>query len=254
MTENENFVKKRIGSILTAVGDLEKKDDIPSWDVAKVIWDDFLEIHEYALKNLSNKRIPVVTYSEDAKHYRSDEMLQIVKTTCTKILDGVEENDSYQETHGIKPIIKIENLFSKFHLVAKQLKQRHANRKTLEISDEYDVQDLLHALLKIDFDDVRTEEWTPSYAGSSSRMDFLLKQEKIVVETKKTRDGLGAKEVGEQLIVDITKYQKHSDCETLLCFVYDSEERIQNPDGIERDLSQEVDGFEVKVFIRPKGL
>jgi REase_DpnII-MboI len=52
------------------------------------------------------------------------------------------------------------------------------------MKDEYDVQDSLHALLKLHFDDVRREEWTPSYAGSQSRMDFLLKREKIVVETK----------------------------------------------------------------------
>ena len=56
-----------------------------------------------------------------------------------------------------------------------------------EIKDEYDVQDLLNALLRLNFDDVRPEEYTPSYAGSSTRVDFLLKKEKIVIEVKKTR-------------------------------------------------------------------
>ncbi len=59
-----------------------------------------------------------------------------------------------------------------FHLVANQLKTRHSNRESLVISDEYDVQDLLHALLHIYFDDIRPEEWTPNYAGGSSRVDF----------------------------------------------------------------------------------
>lgn len=45
----------------------------------------------------------------------------------------------------------------------------------LFLEDEYDVQDLPHALLLLYFDDVRAEEWTPSYAGKSARMDFLLK-------------------------------------------------------------------------------
>jgi hypothetical protein len=35
------------------------------------------------------------------------------------------------------------------------------------LKDEYDVQDLLYALLRIFFDDVRPEEWTPSFAGKS---------------------------------------------------------------------------------------
>lgn len=71
------------------------------------------------------------------------------------------------------------NLFEKFHSVARQLRKRYNERPTLDVDDEYDVQDLLHALLRLYFDDIRTEEWTPSSAGGSSRMDFLLKKEKI---------------------------------------------------------------------------
>ena len=82
------------------------------------------------------------------------------------------------------------NICFRFHRIALQLKHRHANRKTIEIADEYDVQDLLHAVLCIDFDDIRPEEWTPSYAGKSARVDFLLKEQKIVIEVKKTRDSL----------------------------------------------------------------
>lgn len=66
----------------------------------------------------------------------------------------------------------------RFHSVSRQLRQRHSARPTLDISDEYDVQDFLHALLRLFFDDVRAEEWTPSYAGQSARMDFLLKNER----------------------------------------------------------------------------
>lgn len=46
------------------------------------------------------------------------------------------------------------------------------------MNDEYDVQDIIHALLKIEFDDIRPEEWGTSYAGSNSRMDFYLKMSK----------------------------------------------------------------------------
>jgi len=38
-----------------------------------------------------------------------------------------------------------------------------------------DVQDFLHAILKLYFDDIRTEEWHHSFAASYSRTDFLLK-------------------------------------------------------------------------------
>src|SRR5205807_5749974 len=55
------------------------------------------------------------------------------------------------------PLDVLEQLANRFHLVAQQLRRRHGGRTTLEISDEYDVQDLLHALLLLEFDDVRTE-------------------------------------------------------------------------------------------------
>jgi hypothetical protein len=130
----------------------------------------------------------------------------------------------------------LENLFNRFHKVARQLRTRHDSRATLNISDEYDVQDLLHALLLISFDDVRPEEWTPSYAGSASRMDFLLKNEKTVIEVKKTRKSMTQKSLGEELIIDIEKYQTHPDCEKLYCFVYDPEGLLGNPTGIKNDL------------------
>lgn len=92
-------------------------------------------------------------------------------------------------------ISMLQHISTRFHIIVRQLRQRHSDRPTLNIDDEYDVQDLFRALLNLFFDDVRSEEWTPSYAGSSARVDFLLKQEKTVVEIKKTRNRLGTKEL-----------------------------------------------------------
>ncbi|MBI1743284.1 hypothetical protein HYR54_09515 [Candidatus Acetothermia bacterium] len=143
-------------------------------------------------------------------------------------------------------------LFDRFHVVARQLRARHASRPTLNISDEYDVQDLLHALLRLYFDDVRTEEWTPSYAGSASRMDFILNEYGVVIEVKKTRYGMSAKDIGDQLLVDIMRYKTHLNAKQLFCFVYDPEGLLPNPTGIERDLSRISDELDVRCFIRPK--
>jgi len=151
------------------------------------------------------------------------------------------------------PMSLIEKLCTRFHLVAKQLRNRYGNRQTLEVSDEHDVQDLFHSLLKIFFDDIRPEEYTPSYGGKSSRMDFLLKEHQIVIETKMTRKGLGVKEIASQLNDDINRYSEHPDCKTLICFVYDPEGLILNPVGLEKDLSKKQKGLNVKILIRPRG-
>ena len=147
---------------------------------------------------------------------------------------------------------RIELICQRFHRVVRQFQQRHNDRPTFDIEDEYDVQDMLHALLSLHFEDIRPEEWTPSYAGASSRVDFLLKQEKIVVEVKKTRNGLKAREVCEQLIIDIARYQTHQDCKLLLCFVYDPDGKIANPVGLEKDLESIASRIRVRVIVTPK--
>lgn len=171
---------------------------------------------------------------------------------CTKLIAILkafnEINPKIAEVDYEKILSKI---FEKFHICARQLKRRHAGRPTLEIKDEYDVQDLLNAILRLHFEDVRPEEWTPSYAGGNNRMDFLLKNEEISIEVKMTRDGLKDKELGDQLIIDIAKYKTHPKCKFLYCFVFDPEGYIRNPRGLEHDLTKEHDGLSVKVYIRP---
>lgn len=141
-------------------------------------------------------------------------------------------------------------IFNNFHKVVKSLRNRYNNRNTLDVDDEYDVQDLLFAILQIFFKDIRKEEWTPSYAGNSARVDFLLKEEKVVIEVKKTRKTMKDKDLGEQLIIDIAKYKSHPDCKKLICFIYDPEGRIVNPEGIVKDLENENKNF-VKIYINP---
>ncbi|MCK2512348.1 malate dehydrogenase [Escherichia coli] len=135
------------------------------------------------------------------------------------------------------------NILNKFPAFCRQLKKRYNDRTPLEINDEYDVQDLVHALLLLHFDDIRPEEGSPSFAGSSSRQDFLLKKEKIVIEVKKTRRFLGANKIGEELLIDMARYRAHPDCETLVCFLYDPEGWVTNPKGVIDDLEgKDADG------------
>lgn len=188
--------------------------------------------------------------------YRGVENVRgVVNAVLTRVRRSSASLKSAQTNTGsLTAPERIEALFrigERFHLVAKQLRIRRESRPTLDVNDEYDVQDLFHALLRIPFDDVRPEEWTPSYAGRASRMDFLLPEIEAVVEIKKSRPGLGARELGEELIVDISKYKKHPSCRTLFCFVYDPDGRINNPRGIENDLNAKQEELTVRVLIAP---
>ncbi len=192
--------------------------------------------------------------SEYSEAYRDGlEQAEAFLESCIRELEDYWPQDTEKKEEPLDPQDLLIKLCSRFHLVVRQLHDRHDNRETICIEDEYDVQDLLHGLLRIFFDDIRPEEWTPSYAGKSSRMDFLLKDYKTVVETKMTRKGLGAKEIGTQLIDDIARYRKHPECNTLFCFVYDPGGFVANPAGLENDLSMEQNGIKIKVIIRPSG-
>ena len=204
------------------------------------------DIHGCLFPILGPPRRTPVDYHQE--HLRRLDTLSIKLQgfeSAIELLDDESNNDS----DAIKILTQI---LSRFHKFVRQLRDRHDKRVPIEIKDEYDVQDLLHAILRLHFDDVRPEENMPSYAGSSSRVDFALRKEKILVEVKKTRANLKDKELGEQLILDKAHYKVSSDYKTLVCFIYDPEELIKNPSGLERDLSEADSDLTVLVVISPQ--
>ena len=172
-----------------------------------------------------------------------DGILQLVESGAIGLHDSNPDD-------GEAALRQIKLICRRFHKVAKALKNRHSDREAILIQDEYDVQYLFAALLRLYFDDVRTEEFTPSYAGRNSRTDFLLPNEGIVIEIKKTRANLKDDGIGEQLIVDLERYRSHPKCKFIVCFVYDPTEILANPRGIEADLNKTHEN-EALVIIAP---
>lgn len=106
------------------------------------------------------------------------------------------------------------------------------------IRDEADLQIVVEAFLRTLFDDVRAEDYVPSHAGANSRVDFVLPEVGVVVETKMTRESLTARKLGEELLIDAGRYPSHPNCEAIIAFVYDPARRVVNPLGVERDLTK----------------
>jgi REase_DpnII-MboI len=146
----------------------------------------------------------------------------------------------------------VKHLCNRFHAVARQLRLRKEYRATLDVEDEFDVQDLIHAMLRLQFDDVEMDEWTPDYAEGAPRKTFLLNHGRLAIVVKKTRPGLNTKELADQVKTDAARYSVRNRCATLLCFIYDPEGRIGNPRGLEADLTSVSDQFTVDVLVTPK--
>jgi hypothetical protein len=133
------------------------------------------------------------------------------------------------------------------------LTYRRKGLPTLAFDNEYDVQDLLHVLLRPWVKDIRPEEYTPSYAGKSTRMDFLLPDHATVIELKFVRDVTHGKNIGQELQIDIGHYRRHPGCKRLWCVIYDPNHFLVNSDGLAKDLegphSQAEQTVDVKLLI-----
>jgi hypothetical protein len=116
------------------------------------------------------------------------------------------------------------------------LTHRRKGLPTLAFDSEYDVQDLLHVLLRPWVKDIRPEEYTPSYAGRSTRMDFLLPDHATVVELKFVRDVTHGKNIGQELQIDIGHYRQHPKCKRLWCVIFDPKHLLVNS-GLAKDLA-----------------
>ncbi len=153
------------------------------------------------------------------------------------ILKSLDELECLDE-RDLQKVNVLEQILYSFSSFVRQLNRRYNNRQGIIISDEYDVQDLLHAQLVTFFEDVRAEDPVPICAGRSSRLDFLISDLKTAVEVKMTRNGLEDKAIGDQILQDLGRYPKHGDIERLVFFIFDPDKRIQNPKGLKEDIEK----------------
>ena len=120
------------------------------------------------------------TYGENSPPFRQFKRFDITQmegypkytfdTQHPILIGALKACQSIEPKKKLIPITKeiiLDNVFDRFHSIAIQLRSRHSGRQTLDVQDEYDVQDLLHSILKLNFSDIRKEDWTPSYAGGS---------------------------------------------------------------------------------------
>lgn len=121
------------------------------------------------LNNDAKKDYAKTDYYEDLFLVWTEKLKQYIEP----FIPEKERQDTAQ-----RALATIEEICSGFASVAKVLGSRRRNRTPFEVKDEYDVQDILEALLRVHFDDVRPEEPNPTISGQSSRVDFFLKRER----------------------------------------------------------------------------
>jgi hypothetical protein len=152
-------------------------------------------------------------------------------------------------TEPTEPALLAQRICRRFRSFTAALQEHPRNRDVIAVTDEYDVQYLVRAVLAIFFEDVRPEERTPSRGGGGAAMDFFLADERMAFETKMMRASLSVKGVADELILDIARYAARPDVDELVALVYDPDKRILNSAGFERDLSGRREGLNVLVVV-----
>lgn len=123
------------------------------------------------------------------------------------------------------------------------------NRTGLKVADEYDVQRILHAICATIFEEVEDEDPTPKMAAGSSRLDFLLRRERVAVETKMLGDNLTLPKLRDDLSKDIVYFRAHQNAGSLFIFAYDPGRKILSPAGFEAAFHSDSDDFPVRIVV-----
>lgn len=170
---------------------------------------------------------------------------------CGRRRDRHEELPEIALRDNLGLVMRILNNFS---VAARLLAARQRSRPPFIIVNEYDLQDLLFALLRSVFDDARREEWTPQRAGSAKRIDLVPRKIGVVLETKYVRDQRHARQVADDLRIDFECYHAHQHCKHLIALVWDPNRHIADASQFSTDRSgfrQKGDtSFEVTVLVR----
>ena len=134
-------------------------------------------------------------------------------------------------------LVRVQQAIRMFDTSAKILAKRRKGKSPLLIEDEYDVQDILHCILKPQFPDISPEKHSPSIANGEKRIDLVIPSARIVIEIKIIFEKTKTSRIVDQLKVDIESYHSHPDCSTLVGFIYNPKNATVDPEKIVRDLS-----------------
>jgi len=143
-------------------------------------------------------------------------------------------------------------LAKRFHESVLSLKGHPHNGTVFTVSNEWDCQYLFKAILAAYISDVRDEEWNPSFAGSSARCEFYLKNLRAMVELKYVRKATDAKKIKTELATDFLDYGSNPQVDHVICLIYDPSNALKNPAAVQSDLSGPKTGLlRVDVLISP---
>ncbi|MDR1954133.1 MAG: hypothetical protein LBQ21_06650 [Clostridiales Family XIII bacterium] len=143
-------------------------------------------------------------------------------------------------------VILLRSLLERFHLA---VSRPHLYRGDAEdgVCDE---QKLLHTLLQLCFDDIRTVTRPPLHDDGIPAY-FLLTADRFTVEMKILREESPGDGFKEALTTGVDYHRNRSECDRLFFLVYDPGATITDPHGIENEFRLRHNGFAEMIISAP---
>lgn len=165
-----------------------------------------------------------------------------------------------QEEEKLEEVVDyIVKTLRNFTPIASSVTKRRKGKEneTIRLSDEYDIQDLLHVMLKPQFPLIRTENVVDGKTDRQFlKIDFTIPDSNIAIECKYAKHDTSMPEIKKQMHDDIIIYSNHPDCKTLIFFIYNKDFNISDPIPYEKFYSTNSSFGEHKVklhlIISPK--
>ncbi|WP_103670554.1 hypothetical protein [Pseudanabaena sp. BC1403] len=181
-----------------------------------------------------------------ADHYNNDERrakgesLLILNVEIFPLLKGEDYTYELLFSGKAEPTLKldvdlVEQLCKRIAKVAGVLSRRtRINKKSYLIEDEYDVQDLLQAILRAYLKYSVQEDPLQKIAGTrSSRADISIEELGIIIELKYVRSPDDQKKIFDDFSKDLLLYSVWKPLETLFFVIYNSSD-LRDPESLEK--------------------
>jgi len=228
-----------------------KPDEIVEYVDSLTAYNEFLEYRsrgfesEEALERISNEKIEnrVRERVESARErnqptfapaqFYTSELESLVCGLRKERYEFVDEGFEGQEREILRQII------NGVHLSVNALQDRRDNRPDFVIEEERDVHDLLYALLKPVFPESRVEEYTTKHAEKSKKIDIIVPEISTGIEVKYTHNTSQARDLGDELKIDIESYHVHENCDNMIAVIWDAERHIEDRHNFKNDLEGE---------------
>jgi hypothetical protein len=199
---------------------------------------------------------------EDAAYRKANKvdgspfLVEAVRARVAYFLEAIEhvekQRPSSLSTGLVNDLSLATRLAARFHESVLALRKHPHNGTLFTINDEWDCQYLFRSVLAAYFSDIRIEEWNPSVAGSSSRCEFFLKEQRLMIELKYVRKPDDQKAIKSALLTDFADYGANPLVDHVIALVYDPSHQLPAPVQLQKDLSGEYKGLRrVQVIVSP---